>query len=463
MYARRVMEARKSTIIASLAVVLDVCLIIIFWTKIKKGRTLFALIAVCVAFIVVVFVWIVIRYSNLDYRRRLSMKRRIVLEGKELRQEYSFLRKVAGMPRRFKYEELVTATHDFSNLIGRGSSASVFKGELEDGTKVAVKRIEETSERGEREFRSEVCAIANTQHINLVRLLGFCLVPNTDSRFLVYEFVHNGSLNQWIFPKLNGDIEMGLVEEKCLPWKSRYQVAIDVGKALAYLHHQCRQKVVHLDVKPENILLDEQFCAQVADFGLSKLMAKDQSRIISRIRGTKGYLAPEWLIGRGVSEKSDVYSYGMVLMELVGGRRNTKREGQKWTYFPKIVADKIVEGKIMEVVDQRLMDSHDGSVPSEKEVKALTYVGLWCVQEEPKLRPSMARVVDMLEGRLPIEKPPETDMVIVDMLGDRDKDLYPQPCATEPTLATACNKQQLQPPPPLTSVYSLTESTVSIR
>lgn len=256
---------------------------------------------------------------------------------------------------------------------------------------------------------------------------------------------------------------MGLVEEKCLPWKSRYQVAIDVGKALAYLHHQCRQKVVHLDVKPENILLDEQFCAQVADFGLSKLMAKDQSRIISRIRGTKGYLAPEWLIGRGVSEKSDVYSYGMVLMELVGGRRNTKREGQKWTYFPKIVADKIVEGKIMEVVDQRLMDSHDGSVPSEKEVKALTYVGLWCVQEEPKLRPSMARVVDMLEGRLPIEKPPETDMVIVDMLGDRDKDLYPQPCATEPTLATACNKQQLQPPPPLTSVYSLTESTVSIR
>ncbi|KAM0934964.1 putative protein kinase RLK-Pelle-SD-2b family [Dioscorea sansibarensis] len=291
-------------------------------------------------------------------------------------------------------------------MIGRGASASVFKGILEDGTQVAVKRIELGAEQADTEFRSEVSAIAAVQHVNLVRILGYCLVP-TGPRFLVYDYIPNGSLNKWIFPREEAS--------PCLPWRLRYKVAIEVAKSLAYLHNDCRSRVLHLDIKPENILLDEEFRAVVSDFGLSKLMGRDQSRVVTTIRGTRGYLAPEWFLENGVSEKSDIYSYGMVLMEMVGGRRNVMVVGddRRWSYFPKMVAEKVREGKVMEVVDERM--KKDGGV-EEREVTVMACVALWCVQEEARLRPSMARVVDMLEGRLVVETPPETEMIMLDLL-----------------------------------------------
>lgn len=210
-------------------------------------------------------------------------------------------------------------------------------------------------------------------------------------------------------------------------------MAIDVAKALSYLHHDCRSRILHLDVKPENILLDENHRAIVADFGLSKLMGKDESRVITTIRGTRGYLAPEWLLHNGISEKSDVFSYGMVLLEMIGGKRNVclvdnggkennnnkKKPRTKWQYFPRIVNEKLREGKLLEIVDERLIET--GGI-DEKEMTRLVCVALWCIQERASLRPSMARVVEMLEERVTVEEPPNTEMVVVDLLSIDDED-----------------------------------------
>ncbi|KAJ0985671.1 hypothetical protein J5N97_004027 [Dioscorea zingiberensis] len=419
------MQPRKAKILAGATFTGVLILILVLWLCLGPSKTFFLLGGIGVAVILSVLLWVLLQHAALD-RRRMSLVRRSALEGNELRLEYSFLRKVAGLPTKFRYKDLVAATDHFQALLGRGASGSVFKGILEDGTPVAVKRIE-GAEHGDHEFRSEVSAVASVQHVNLVRLLGYCLNPG-GPRFLVYEYIHNGSLASWIFPS---DRSSGSSERRCLPWPLRYGIAVDVAKALAYLHHDCRSRVLHMDIKPENILLDEGFRALVSDFGLSKLMGRDQSRIVTTIRGTKGYLAPEWFLENGISEKSDIYSYGMVLLELVGGRRNVMLVGdgepseRQWSYFPKIVAEKLREGKTMQVVDERLLQPQGGGGGGggvdERQVKTLVYVALWCIQENPKLRPSMARVVDMLEGRLPVDTPPETEMIIVDILSINDR------------------------------------------
>lgn len=287
---------------------------------------------------------------------------------------------------------------------------------------MAVKRID-GEERGEKAFKSEVAAIASVQHVNLARLLGYC-IASTGPRFVVYEFVHNGSLDCWIFPNTRAGRRGG-----CLSWDLRCRVALDVAKALSYLHHDCRSCILHLDVKPENILIDENYRALVSDFGLSKLKEREESRIVTTIRGTRGYLAPEWLLENGVSEKCDVYGYGMVVLEMIGGRRCIcvveKGKGhdsskRKFQFFPRIVVQKLKEGKLMEVVDDRLLD---GGGVDERELRRLVGVALWCIQEAPKRRPTMAEVVEMLEGRRPVEEAPDTQMLVVDLLAvDEDED-----------------------------------------
>ncbi|XP_068324351.1 probable receptor-like protein kinase At5g20050 [Pyrus communis] len=406
------MEDRKAKIVAASSIITLVVFIIVARISLKLSPTFFLICGAGVAVILAVFVWLVIRHQY-NFRRRL-LESKHASEGRELRVEYSFLRKVAGVPTKFRYKELEDATDHFETLVGKGASASVYKGILSDGTQVAVKKLD-VEERGEREFKSEVAAIASLQHINLVRLLGYCCVP-AGPRFLVYDFIPNGSLDLWIFSQKGRSIRCG----GCLPWDSRYRVAVDVAKALSYLHHDCRSRILHLDVKPENILLDENYRAIVADFGLSKLMGKDESRVMTTIRGTRGYLAPEWLLEHGISEKTDVYSYGMVLLEMIGGRRNVSfiemgeandKSHRKREFFPKIVIEKMRDGKLMEVVDQRLIES--GGM-DEKEVKRLVHIALWCIQERARLRPTMSHVVEMLEGRTPVEEPPDTQMVVVD-------------------------------------------------
>jgi serine/threonine protein kinase len=248
----------------------------------------------------------------------------------------------------------------------------------------------------------------------------------------------------------------------------RYKVAIDVAKGLAYLHHDCRSRILHLDIKPENILLDECFRALVSDFGLSKLTGKDESQSVSAIRGTRGYMAPEWLLEKGISDKTDVYSYGMVLLEIVGGRKNVcliedekDKSKRKWQYFPKIVNEKVKQGKMMEIVDHRLMEC--GGV-DEVEVYRLVYTALWCVQEKPRLRPSMARVVDMLEGRVKVEEPPTSSkMILVDFLSvDDDNVVTDSNNINMPRLDTI-SSQGTQSNVECNSIYSFTTTVFSGR
>ncbi|XP_020231618.1 probable receptor-like protein kinase At5g20050 [Cajanus cajan] len=408
------MEDRKANTIAVISVIAVIIVIIVARVSLKLSRAFFLICGASIAVILAVFSCAFIRHRY--NRRRRLLESQLKTEGRELRIEYSFLRKVAGVPTKYRYKELEEATDGFQALLGKGSSASVFKGILSDGTSVAVKRID-GEERGEKEFRSEVAAIASVHHVNLVRLFGYCN-SHTAPRYLVYEYIPNGSLDCWIFPlrENNSHARKG----GCLPWNLRYKVAIDVAKGLSYLHHDCRRRVLHLDVKPENILLDEDYKALVSDFGLSTLVGKDVSQVMTTMRGTRGYLAPEWLLERGVSEKTDIYSYGMVLLEIIGGRRNVSRvedprdkSKKKWEFFPKIVNEKVREGKLMEIVDRRLVE---GRGVDESEVSRLVHVALWCIQEKPRLRPSMAQVVDMLEGRVRVDEPPGSRMILVDLL-----------------------------------------------
>ncbi|CAJ1944430.1 unnamed protein product [Sphenostylis stenocarpa] len=406
------MEDRKANTISVISVVALIIFIIVARVSLKLSRAFFLICGASIAVIIAVFSCTLIRHRY--NRRRRLLELQLKTEGRELRIEYSFLRKVAGVPTKFRYKELEEATDGFQALLGRGSSASVFKGILSDGTSVAVKRID-GEERGEKEFRSEVAAIASVHHVNLVRMFGYCNAP-TAPRYLVYEYIPNGSLDCWIFPSRESSSRRG----GCLPWNLRYKVAIDVAKGLSYLHHDCRKRVLHLDVKPENILLDENYKALVSDFGLSTLVSYDVSQVMTTMRGTRGYLAPEWLLERGVSEKTDIYSYGMVLLEIIGGRRNVlrvedprDRTKKKWEFFPKIVNEKVREGKFMEIVDHRLIEI--GGV-EDSEVIRLVYIALWCIQEKPRLRPSMAQVVDMLESRVRVDEPPGSRLILVDLL-----------------------------------------------
>ncbi|KAJ9686035.1 hypothetical protein PVL29_015087 [Vitis rotundifolia] len=237
--------------------------------------------------------------------------RYLILKGKDVKEdgEDKDLLQVPGMPTRFSHEILVVATKNFSRELGKGGFGSVFEGILTDGTKVAVKCINGLSQTKDY-FLAEVETIGRIHHLNLVRLVGYC--ANKSNRCLVYEYMFNGSLDKWIFHRN---------KELALDWQTRRKIILDIAKGLSYLHEECRQKIIHLDIKPQNILLDESFNAKVSDFGLSKLMDRDQSQVVTTLRGTPGYMAPEWLIS-AITEKVDVYSFGIVTLEILCGRRN---------------------------------------------------------------------------------------------------------------------------------------------
>nr|XP_043628945.1 probable receptor-like protein kinase At5g20050 [Erigeron canadensis] len=414
------MEDKTANILAISLIINLIVLIIVARFIFNLTEPFFLIIGASIACIISIIAFYFIRLSF--HKRRRKMETILASEGKELRIEYSFLRKVAGLPTKFRFKDLEEATDNWKSTIGKGASGTVFKGVLKDGTNVAVKRIQHGEERGGKEYRSEIAAIASVQHVNLVRLFGYCVHTN-NVYFLVYDFIPNGCLSNWIFAnnKRGGG---GGPPRGCLSWQQRYRVAIDVAKALAYLHDDCRSKVLHLDVKPENILLNGNYHGIVSDFGISKLMKRDDSRIVTSLRGTRGYIAPEWLLGLGISEKSDVFSYGIVLLELIGGRRSVKtfqadgESRKRFEYFPKIVIDKLKSGKIMEIVDQRMLALED---IDENDVKKMVNVALWCIQHKPRRRPQMVEVVKWLEERVAVEQPPETTMVVVDLLSIKDE------------------------------------------
>ncbi|CAK9146176.1 unnamed protein product [Ilex paraguariensis] len=291
----------------------------------------------------------------------------------------------------FGYKDLQTATKNFSEKLGGGGFGSVFKGTLPDSTVIAVKRLESISQ-GEKQFRTEVSTIGAVQHVNLVRLRGFC--SEGDKKLLVYDYMPNGSLESHL---LHDE------DSKVLDWKTRYQIALGTARGLAYLHEKCRDCIIHCDIKPENILLDAEFCPKVADFGLAKLVGRDFSRVLTTMRGTRGYLAPEWISGVAITAKADVYSYGMMLFEFISGRRNSEQsEDGKVKFFPTWAASVTIEGgDVLSLLDHRL----DGIAELE-EVTRMCRVACWCIQEDENRRPSMGQVVQILEGVLDVNLPP---------------------------------------------------------
>ncbi|ERN08585.1 hypothetical protein AMTR_s00017p00139310 [Amborella trichopoda] len=307
--------------------------------------------------------------------------------------QYALLEYASGAPVQFSYKELQKATKGFKEKLGAGGFGAVYRGVLANNTVVAVKRLEGI-EQGEKQFRMEVATISSTHHLNLVRLIGFC--SEGKHRLLVYEFMKNGSLDCFLFHGLEALVN--------LDWEARFNIALGTARGITYLHEECRDCIVHCDIKPENILLDDNNTAKVSDFGLAKLInPKDHRfRTLTSVRGTRGYLAPEWLANLPITSKSDVYSYGMVLLETIGGRRNfdvSEETGHKkfsmWAY------EEFDSGRIESIVDKRL----GGEVDMEQLSRAIQ-VSFWCIQEQPSQRPIMGKVVQMLEGITNIERPP---------------------------------------------------------
>lgn len=345
--------------------------------------------------IAVLTVLIVISMVYVGYRH-YTKKKEMPESTEEHSEEDNFLESLSGMPVRFSYQSLQEATNNFSVKLGQGGFGSVYKGKLPDGTPLAVKKLEGVGQ-GKKEFRAEVSIIGSIHHIHLVRLRGFC--TEGTHRLLAYEFMANNSLDKWIFKRKTDN-------DRVLDWPTRFNIAVGTAKGLAYLHEDCEVKIVHCDIKPENVLLDEHFEAKVSDFGLAKLMKREQSHVFTTLRGTRGYLAPEWITNYAISEKSDVYSYGMVLLEIIGGRKNFDPSlSPEKSHFPAYAFKMLEEGKLSEILDSSL--KHD---PNEESVRTAIKVALWCIQDDMSIRPSMTKVVQMLEGISPVPMPPTTSL-----------------------------------------------------
>ncbi|WOK98042.1 rust resistance kinase Lr10-like [Canna indica] len=301
-------------------------------------------------------------------------------------------------PTRYTFADIKKITKRFKNKLGQGGYGCVYKGVLPNGIPVAVKMLERSKGEGQ-EFINEVATIGRIHHVNIVRLLGFCSERST--RALIYEFLPNESLERYIFDReeCKGADKPALSMEKLL------DIVIGIARGIEYLHQGCQQRILHFDIKPHNILLDHEFKPKISDFGLAKLCSKEQSIVtMTAARGTMGYIAPE-MYSRNfgtVSYKSDIYSFGMLVLEMVGGRKNFDPEigKQSEIYYPEWIYDRLVHQQ-----DFGLAMKVNGR--EEETAKKLAVVALWCIQWSPMDRPSMSRVLQMLNGSLEsLEMPP---------------------------------------------------------
>lgn len=299
----------------------------------------------------------------------------------------------------FEFSTIEAATNNFSpdNKIGAGGFGDVYKGVLTNGQQIAVKRLSKSSGQGAQEFKNEVVLVAKLQHRNLVRLLGFCL--QADEKILVYEYIPNRSLDNILFDPNR---------QRQLDWTKRYKIIGGIARGLVYLHEDSRLRIIHRDLKASNILLDEDMNAKISDFGMAKILGGEQTRgDTSRVVGTYGYMAPEYAMHGQFSLKSDVFSFGVLVLEIVSGKKNNSfhqsADGAEdllsyaWKQWKNSTP--------LELMDPTLIDSY-----SRNEVIRCFQIGLLCVQEDVEARPSMAVVLTMLTSQsasiaLPKEPP----------------------------------------------------------
>ncbi|GFP98672.1 brassinosteroid insensitive 1-associated receptor kinase 1 [Phtheirospermum japonicum] len=294
-----------------------------------------------------------------------------------------------GQLKRFSLRELQVACDNFSNknILGRGGFGKVYKGRLADGGLVAVKRLkEERTQGGELQFQTEVEMISMAVHRNLLRLRGFCMTPT--ERLLVYPYMANGSVASCLRERSES--------QPPLDWPKRKRISLGSARGLAYLHDHCDPKIIHRDVKAANILLDEDFEAVVGDFGLAKLMDYKDTHVTTAVRGTIGHIAPEYLSTGKSSEKTDVFGYGVMLLELITGQRAfdlARLANDDDVMLLDWVKGLLKEKKLETLVDADLQGNY-----IDEEVEQLIQVALLCTQSTPTERPKMSEVVRMLEG-----------------------------------------------------------------
>ncbi|KAE8007915.1 hypothetical protein FH972_004472 [Carpinus fangiana] len=296
--------------------------------------------------------------------------------------------------RSYTYEELHKATDGFKQTLGRGAFGTVYKGVVASDPKrfVAIKKLEKVAGEGEKEFKTEVSVICQTHHKNLVRLLGYC--DEGEHRLLVYEYMSNGSLASFLF---------GISRPH---WNQRVQIAFGIARGLMYLHEECSTQIIHCDIKPQNILLDEYFTPRISDFGLAKLLLADQTRTRTQRRGTIGYFAPEWFSKASISVKVDVYSFGVMLLEIICCQSSISfAMGDEeealidWAY--ECYKEKRLE---------KLVENDEEARNDMKRLERLVIVAIWCIQEDPSLRPTMKKVSHMLEGVVDVHVPPRPSL-----------------------------------------------------
>ncbi|XP_058105583.1 proline-rich receptor-like protein kinase PERK1 [Magnolia sinica] len=289
----------------------------------------------------------------------------------------------------FTYEEIKRATDDFSdsNFLGKGGYGSVHKGVLKHGKKVAIKRLEFGGRQGDREFQAEVEIITRVHHKHLVSLVGYCI--GGSERMLVYDFVANNSLNF----HLHGE------GRPTMKWPIRFKIALGSAKGLAYLHTDCDPRIIHRDIKSANILLDQNWEAKIADFGLAKIFPHDETHIeVSRVAGTFGYIPPEYGANGQLTAKSDVFSFGVILLELITGFLPCfKLQGSRATNLVDWVKPHLVDGDYKKFIDPYLV-GFDGD-----EMIRLIKCAAACVHHDPQSRPTMSQVVLVLDGHKPVD------------------------------------------------------------
>ncbi|MQL79952.1 hypothetical protein Taro_012391 [Colocasia esculenta] len=293
------------------------------------------------------------------------------------------------MPTRYTYRQIRKMTGNFKEKLGQGGFGSVFRGRQLTGRPVAIKILSKSDSNGQ-DFINEVATIGRIHHANVVQLVGFCVQGS--KRALVYELMPNGSLDRYIYEKEG----TGTASASPLSWEKTLEIAIGIARGIEYLHRGCDVKILHFDIKPQNVLLDMNFNPKISDFGLAKSYPTEKNTVtVTAVRGTIGYMAPElfYASAGGVSSKSDVYSFGMLLMEMAGRRKNVNPDAGSNSiegYLPSWIYNQLEQGKEIAV---------GGATDDEKNiVNKLFIVALWCIQMKPIDRPSMGKVVEMLEG-----------------------------------------------------------------
>ncbi|KAL0921046.1 hypothetical protein M5K25_008077 [Dendrobium thyrsiflorum] len=297
----------------------------------------------------------------------------------------------------FRYETLAVATRNFSpkHKLGEGGFGPVYKGQLEDGRLVAVKRLGRGSRQGGKEFTNEAMLLSRLQHKNVVNLYGYC--AHGEDKLLVYEYVANESLDKLLFSGQGGQ-----VAAEVLHWRRRFEVIVGVARGLLYLHEDARTPIIHRDIKASNILLDERWSPKIADFGMARLFPEELTHVQTRIAGTNGYMAPEYFMTGALSPKVDVFSFGVLVIELVSGQKNSR-------FSPRHDASTLLEWAWMFYTQKKTMDMLDPALRSTadaEQVAMCVQIGLLCTQANPKLRPDMRRVVVVLSKKPgPLEEP----------------------------------------------------------